>query len=152
MYGGKPFVVAGWTWWLPVEMGLRLSPGICDGGVKRFERLLTFTEADEGWLLMLLEDEYAGYLDGRVCGGGSSKIGRLLAAGRRAVRLNPAPPDVSTLELIPDGWRAPFTPGKGLSRLWLGGLKTSDSVVGGVGSVLEGGPPTPPLDAFAPGQ
>lgn len=41
---------------------------------------------------------------------------------------------------------------KGLSRLWLGGLKTSDSVVGGVGSVLEGGPPTPPLDAFAPGQ
>lgn len=83
-------------------MGLRLSPGICDGGVKRFERLLTFTEADEGWLLML-EDEYGGYLDGRVCGGGSSKIGRLLAAGRRAVRLKPAPPGASALELIPDG-------------------------------------------------
>lgn len=41
---------------------------------------------------------------------------------------------------------------KGLSRLWLGGLNTSDSVVGGVGSVFEGGPPTVPLDAFAPGQ
>lgn len=41
---------------------------------------------------------------------------------------------------------------KGLSRLWLGGLNTSDSVVGGVGSVFEGGPPTAPFDALAPDQ
>lgn len=146
-------MAAEWTWWLPAEMGLRLSPGICDGGVKRFERLLTFTEANGGWLLMLVDDAYDEYRDGSVCGGGSSKLGRLLAAGRRAVRLNPAPPVPSAFELIPDAWRAPFAPGKELSRLWLGGLKISDSVVGGVGSVLEGGPPpAPPLDAFAPGQ
>ena len=130
-------------------MGLWLSPGICDGGVKRFERLLTFAEAVGGWLLMV---EYGRYLEGSVCGGGNSKLGKLLAAGLRAVRLDPAPPGGSAVELIPDGGSAPLATVKGLSRLWLSGLNTSDSVVGGVGSVFEGGPPTAPLDALAPGQ
>lgn len=134
-------------------MGLWPSPGRCEGGVKRFERLLTLTEADAGWLLIDVDDdEYGRYLDGNVCGGGSSKLGRLLAAGRRAVKLSPAPPGGSAVALIPGGCSAPFATVKGLSRVWLGGLNTSDSVVGGVGSVFEGGPPTAPLDAFAPGQ
>ena len=134
-------------------MGLLPSPGRCDGGVKRFERLLTLTEADGGWLLIDVdEEEYGRYLEGRVCGGGSSKLGRLLAAGRRAVRLSPAPPGGSAVALIPGCCSAPFATVKGLSWIWLGGLNTSDSVVGGVGSVFEGGPPTAPLDAFAPGQ
>lgn len=44
----------------PEEIGPWLSPGMLDGGVRRFERLLTLTEAGRGWLLTI---EYGGYLD-----------------------------------------------------------------------------------------
>lgn len=93
----------------PEERGLCESPGICDGGVSRLERLLTFTEADGGGLGTV---EYGKY---RGCGGGNSKTGRLLAAGRRAVRLEPAP-EVSKCDAIPVDGSGPFATVKEFSR------------------------------------
>lgn len=68
----------------PAEIGLRLSPGIFDGGVKRLPTLILAGPALE--LLRLEKD--GNPLDS--CGGGSSKMGRFEAADLRWVRLDGA--------------------------------------------------------------
>lgn len=90
---------AGLTLFTPEEIGLRLSPGIFDGGVNK---LPTLTDDCDGWGLMeeVLICVYGRYFCASCCGGGSSKLGKFVAAGRRAVRLEPAPGG-SILDAIP---------------------------------------------------
>lgn len=78
------------------DMGLRLSPGTVDGGVNR---LPTLTDVDCAPPLMAGRDPY---LVAYCCpkGAGSSKLGRLLAAGLRDVKLEDTPVG-SKFEAIP---------------------------------------------------
>lgn len=79
------------------DIGLRLSPGTVVGGVKRFPTLIDACVdcvpliAGKGW-----------YFCANCCvkGAGSSKLGKLFAAGLRDVKLEGAPVD-SKLEAIP---------------------------------------------------
>ena len=85
-------------------------------------------------------------------GGGSSKFGRCDAADLRAVRLWD-PPAGSIVEAI-EGCCCTAAAAR-LNSLRLvcpGGLNTSDSVVGGVGRVCDGGKGREEADAVAPGQ
>lgn len=146
VYGATPWV-AGPAPFTPEETGLRLSPGIFVGGVSR---LPTLTIA--GVVCVTLAPEYGMYFCGIAGGGGNSKLGRLDAADLRAVRLEEVPVE-SAVALMADCWPAATAAARNLlSRLSPGGLKTSDSVVGGVGSVLETGMPMAGTDAVAPGQ
>lgn len=76
-------------------MGLRLSPGIFDGGVKR---LPTLTIAGVDCVVFMLEK---GKNLWESCGGGgNSKLGRFEAADLRAVKLEDIPCG-SRFEAIP---------------------------------------------------
>ena len=126
---------------LPVGTVLTLSPGLFEGGVRRFPTL-TF-ETEDCWFVLIAENERY-FCDS--CGGGSSKFGRFDAACRRAVKLEGAFPK-SSCEPIPGCWTAADAMGKVYPRPWSdGGRKTSLSADGGVGSVVAG------RWGFAPGQ
>ena len=112
-------------------MGLRLSPGIFEGGVKR---LPTLTFAGDGCVVLIVEN--GRYFCGN-CGGGNSKFGRFEAADLRAVKLAGAPIG-SKFEAIPGCCTAAEAILKA-PREWPGGLKTSVSAEGGVGRVFDGG-------------
>ena len=66
-------------------MGLKLSPGILDGGVKRLPTLKLANPAGGAGIV----DMGVNFPDRG--GGGSSKAGRCDAAGLRAVKLDGAP-------------------------------------------------------------
>ena len=70
-------------------VGLRPSPGILFGGVRRFPTLATLPDPSCWPLLGLLNGWNLGSLG--MFGGGSSKLGRLEAAGFRAVKLGGPP-------------------------------------------------------------
>lgn len=79
------------------DIGLRLSPGTVVGGVKRFP---TLTDACAGCVPLIAGKGW--YFCANCCpkGAGSSKVGKLFAAGLRDVKLEGAPAD-SKLEAIP---------------------------------------------------
>lgn len=97
LYGGIP------PWLLLLrpfradDIGLRLSPGTVDGGVKR---LPTLTDACDDCALLMAGKGV--YFCAYCCpkGAGSSKLGKLFAAGLRAVKLEDAPVG-SRFEAIP---------------------------------------------------
>lgn len=84
-------------------------------------------------------------------GGGNSKLGRFEVADRRAIKLDPTP-DGSRFDAIPECCAPPVAGLYWPSRPRPGGLNTSVSAVGGVGSVLDGGIEPAGEDAVAPGQ
>ena len=116
------------------DIGLRLSPGTVDGGVKR---LPTLTDACVDCVPLMAGKgvNFCAYCCPK--GAGSSKLGRLFAAGLREVKLEDAPVD-SKFEVIPGccTTAAVASLPKAASRLLrLGGLKPSVASVGGVGRV-----------------
>lgn len=134
LYGGIP------PWLLLLrpfraeDIGLRLSPGTVDGGVKR---LPTLTDACVDCVPLMAGKGVYFCAYWWPNGAGSSKLGKLFAAGLRDVKLEVAPVG-SKFEAIP-GCCCTATVARLLrtaSRLlWPGGLKPSVPSLGGVGRV-----------------
>ena len=134
------------------EMGLRLSLGTVEGGVKR---LPTLTEA--AWFVVVVvafSPDMGAYFCG-ICepnGRGSSKLGRLFAAGLRALKLEDAPVG-SRLETIPGCCIVAVARVlKAAARPWSGGLNPSVPSLGGVGKVPSAWAVVAGVEVDAPGQ
>ena len=148
LYVGSPWEVA-----VPLLMrddkGLRLSPGTVDGGVRRLPALVA---AVDGFTLPI----GVGLVGCELAKGsaGSSMLGRLFAAGLRAVR--PAEGAVlSELEAIMGCWTVAAAAMLlyGASRLCPGGLYPSVLVsLGGVGRVFNVCAAEMGVEVAAPGQ